>query len=96
MEFILVRPLAVKVKAYSSLIWYFLGFVYQGANMLDLAFDLFSLALTRRRVVPLYTQVDARQFIESQAAHKRVRLGIHSFLSYNTSHIPMVVYIYGP
>ena len=44
------------------------------------------LSLNRRRVVPLYTQVDARRFTESRPAHKRVRLGFYPFLSYNTSH----------
>ena len=44
--------------------------------MLDLVLDLFFLALNRRRVVPLYTQVDARRLTESRPAHKqRVRLG---------------------
>ena len=41
-------------------------------NTLDLAFDLLSLVPTRRRVVPLYTQVDAWWLIESRPAHKRV------------------------
>ena len=75
-QFILVRPLAVKVKAYSSLRWYCLCLDYQGANTLDLAFDLLSLVLSRRRVVPLYTQVDAQRLTESRPAHtQRVRLG---------------------
>ena len=47
----------------------------QGANPLDLAFDLLFLALNRRRVIPLYTQVDARWLTESRPAHKRVRPG---------------------
>ena len=59
MEFILVRPLAVKVKAYSSFRWYCLGFDYQGVNTLDLVLDQLFLELTRRWVTPLYTQVDA-------------------------------------
>ena len=44
--------------------------------MLDLAFNLLFLALNRRRVVPLYTQVDAQRLTESRPAHiQRVRLG---------------------
>ena len=39
-EFILVQPLAVEVKAYSSLGLYCLGYDYQGANTLDLLPDL--------------------------------------------------------
>ena len=45
----------------SSLGWYCLCLDYQGANPLDLASDLLFLALNRRRVVPLYTQVDVQQ-----------------------------------
>ena len=44
--------------------------------MLDLAFDLLFLALNLRRVVPLYTQVDAQWLTESRPAHRQpVRLG---------------------
>ena len=65
-----------EVKAYSSFGLYCLGFDYQGANMLDLVLDLLFLALTRRRVTPLYTQVDAWRLTESRPAHaQRVRLG---------------------
>ena len=75
-EFILVRPLGDEVKAYSSLGLYCLGFDYQGANTLALVLDLLFLELTRHRVSPLYTQVDARRLIESQPAHTQcVRLG---------------------
>ena len=75
-EFILVLPLAMEVKAYSSLGLYCLGFDYQGANTLDLAFDLLFLVLTRCRVVPLYTQVDAQRLTASRPAHRQgVRLG---------------------
>ena len=59
--------------------------------MLDLAFDLFFLALNRHRVVPLYTQVDAQRLTESRPAHRqRVRLGDYLYMPYNTS-----LYIYG-
>ena len=46
------------------------------------------LSLNRRRVVPLYTHVDAWRFAESRLAHKRVRLGFYPFLSYNISYTP--------
>ena len=53
-----------------------LCFDYQGANTLDLAFDLLSLALNHCRVIPLYTQVDAQHLMESRPAHRQcVRLG---------------------
>ena len=64
----------MKVKAYSSLGLYCLGFDYQGANTLDLVLDLLFLALNRRWVVPLYTQVDAQRLTESRPAHTRVQL----------------------
>ena len=71
-EFILVQPLAVEVKTYSSLGLYCLGFDHQGANTLDLVLDLLFLALSRRGVIPLYTQVDARRLTESRPAHTHV------------------------
>ena len=47
-----------------------------GSESHFLAFDLFSLALSRHRVVPLYTQVVAQRLTESWSAHKqRVRPG---------------------
>ena len=55
----------MEVKAYSSLGLYYLGFDYQGANTLDLVLDLLFLELTRLRVTPLYTQVDARRLTDS-------------------------------
>ena len=49
---------------------------YQGANPLDLAFDLLFPVLNCRRVIPLYTQVDTRRLTESRPAHtQHVRLG---------------------
>ena len=96
-EFILVRPLVVKVKAQSSMRWYCLCLDYQGAIPLDLAFDLLFLALNRRRVVPLYTQIDAQRLTESRPAHRqRVRLGDYLFMPYNTSLTHKAVYFYGP
>ena len=72
----MVRSLEVEVKAYSSLGLYCLGFDYQGANTLDLVLDLLFLAQNLRRVIPLYTQVDAWRLTESQPAHtRRVWLG---------------------
>ena len=66
----------MKVNAYSSLGLYYLGFDYQGANTLDLVLDLLFLALNRRWVVPLYTQVDTQWLTESWPAHtQRVRHG---------------------
>ena len=52
---------------------------YQGVNMLDLAFDLLFLALNRHRVIPLYTQVDARRFTESRLAHTQTIQVIHTW-----------------
>ena len=71
-----------KVKAYSCFRLYCLGFDYQGANTLDLVLGLLFHALTRRRVTPLYTQVDARRLTESLPAHtQHVRLGDKTKLS---------------
>ena len=70
--FILVRPLTVKVKSLrSSFEWDCLCLNYQGANLLDLVLDLMLLALNRRWVVPLYTEVDAQRLTESRPAHKQ-------------------------
>ena len=38
------------------------------------------LSLNRRRVVPLYREVDAQQLSESRPAHKSVRLGLSTIL----------------
>ena len=55
------------------------------------------LALNRRRVIPLYTQVDPQRLTESQLAHKqRVQLGDYLYMPYNTSLTYMAVYSYGP
>ena len=50
---------------------YCLGFNYEGENTLDVVIDLLFLALNRCRVIPLYTQVDARRLTESRPAHKQ-------------------------
>ena len=68
---ILVRPLTVKVQAYDPVEWDCLCLNYQGAESLDLALDLMFLALKRRRVISLYTEVDAQWLIESRPAHKQ-------------------------
>ena len=39
------------------------------------------LSSNRRRVVPLYTQVDAPRLMESRPAHKSVRLGLSTILA---------------
>ena len=49
----------------------FLGFDDQGAKYASLALDLLFLALIRRRVIPLYTRVDALRLTESRLAHKQ-------------------------
>ena len=64
--FILVLPLTVKVKAYDPVLS---GIAYVSItreNPLDLVLDLMLLALNRHRVIPLYTQVNARGFTESR------------------------------
>ena len=54
----------------SSFEWDCLCLDYQGAESLDLAFDLMLPALNRHWVGPLYTQVDAWWPTESLPAHK--------------------------
>ena len=44
-----------------------MGFDDQGANRLCLDLELLCVVLNRRRVVPLYTWVDARRFTDSEA-----------------------------
>ena len=39
------------------------------------------LFLNRRRVVPLYREVDAQQLSESRPAHKSVRLGLSTIIA---------------
>ena len=59
--FILVRPLTVKVKAYDPVLS---GIAYVSITREQisvLALDLMLLPLNRRRVVPLYTKVDAQR-----------------------------------
>ena len=68
-RFILVLPLAVKVKP-SPVVVVLLGFDDQGAKYACLALDLLYLPLSRHRVVPLYTRVDAWWPTESRPVHK--------------------------
>ena len=87
----------MKVKAYDPVVVGLIDLDEQGANTLDLAFDLLFLVLSHRRVVPLYTQVDARPVYRiPRPAHTSVRLGLFLSLTYNTSYTSMVVYYYGP
>ena len=67
-RFIVVRPLAVKVKP-TPVDVVLLGFDDQGAKYASLALDLLFLALSRRRVIPLYTRDDALRPTESRPAH---------------------------
>ena len=74
----------MKVKP-SPVVVVLLGFEDQGAKYASLALDLLFLALSRRRVVPLYTWVDAWWPTESRPAHNRVRLGDLLHMPYSTS-----------
>ena len=67
-RFILVRPLAVKVNPSPADV-VLLGFDDQGAKYASLALDLLFLVLSRRRVVTLYTRVDALRPTEPRPAH---------------------------
>ena len=59
--FILVRPLTMKVKPTSSCDWDYVCLDNQEAESLDLALEKLFRPLNRRRVVPLYTEVDAQR-----------------------------------
>ena len=69
-RFILVRPLTVKEGLH------LVGLVLLEVSMtrkrdtLCLALDVLFLALSHRRVVPLYTRVDALRLTESRPAYK--------------------------
>ena len=74
-----------------------LGFDDQGANTLNLALDLLFLALSRHRVVPLYTWVDTWWPTESRLAHNRVWLGDFLYMPFFTSlSLHMVVHNFRP
>ena len=81
-EFILVRPLTVKVKAYVqfevvlirvSMTWELNCYAWLSMRSF--------LSLSRCRVVPLYRKADAQQLSESRPAHKSVRLGLSTILA---------------
>ena len=46
------------------------------------------LSLNRRRVAPLYREVDAQRLSESRPAHKSVRLGLLSILALHYKFYP--------
>ena len=56
--------------------------------MLSLALDEIFLVLNRRRVVPLYREVDAKRLSESLPAHKSVRLRLLSILALHYKFYP--------
>ena len=62
-----------------------------------MALDLLFLALSRRRVVPLYTRVDALRLTESRPTHTNVS-GSVTYLTCRTLQVYayMGVYTYGP
>ena len=69
-RFILVRPLTVKVRPTSSWVGIDVSMTRE-RDMLCPALDELFLALSRQRVVPLYTRVDALRLTESQPAYKQ-------------------------
>ena len=69
-EFILVRPLTVKVRPTSSWVGIDVSMTRE-RDTLCLALDELFLALSRQRVVPLYTRVDALRPTESWPAHRQ-------------------------
>ena len=69
-RFILVRPLTVKVRPTSSWVGIDVSMTRE-RDTLCLILDELFLALSRQRVVPLYTRVDALWLIESRPAYKQ-------------------------
>jgi len=57
--------------------------------MLDLAFDLLSLALNRRWVVPLYTQVDAHRLYRVPAGSYNVSGSVTKYTCLTIQVIPI-------
>ena len=68
--FILVRPLAVKVRPTSSWVGIDVSMTRERDTLCPVLDELF-LSLRRQRVVPLYTRVDAPLPTESRPAHKQ-------------------------
>ena len=80
--FILVRPLTVKVKAYVQFAVVLIRVsMTRELNCYAWLSTRSFLPLNRRRVVPLYREVDAQQLSESRPAHKSVRLGLSTILA---------------
>ena len=50
----------------------------------------------RRRIAPLYREVDAQWLSESRPAHKSVRLGLSTILALHYKSCHTAVYHYGP
>src|SRR4051812_18568975 len=69
--FILVQPLTVKEGLRLVGLVLLEVSMTRERDMLCLALDELFLTLSRRRVVPLYTRVDALRPTESRAAHKQ-------------------------
>ena len=67
-DFILVRPLTVKVRPTSSWVGIDVSMTRE-RDTLCLALDGLFLALSHPQVVPLYTRVDALRLTESQPAY---------------------------
>ena len=68
--FILVRPLTVKVRPTSSWVGIDVSMTRE-RDTLCLALDELFFFLSRQRVVPLYTRVDALWLTESRPAYKQ-------------------------
>ena len=72
---ILVQPLTVKVRPTSSWVGIAEVSMTRERDTLCLALDELFLSLSRQRVVPLYSRVDALWPTESRPAYNSVRLG---------------------
>ena len=69
-RFIIVRPLTVKVRPTSSWVGIDVSMTKERDTLCP-ALDQLFLALSRRRVIPLYTRVDALWLTESRPAYKQ-------------------------
>ena len=69
-EFILVRPLTVKVRPTSSWVGIDVSMTRE-RDMLCPALDELFLALSRQQVVPLYTRVDSLWLTDSRPSYKQ-------------------------
>ena len=94
---ILVRPLTVKVKAYVQFEVVLIRVsMTRELNCYAWPSTRSSLPLNRRRVVPLYREVDAQRLSESRPAHKSVRLGLSTILALHYKFYHNNDYNYGP